>query len=231
VSAKAFGVLFELAHHCIEIDDGSDPLYTAVFRFLLSKLPELCEFIRSAAEFLDDRDGALALVVELSQQPVPETVFQLGLRVVDMLFERTTNSFLHKRLQNLFSKISQNPAQLRAFCAESRICRRIVDVFKTREDAPAAYWGVLYTIADVIAEKAEFDQDDEEWESFIETTVKEMKTLITEPFGGPRPSGDEPSVDSNEPFPVGRSQMQGGRPETVTTLRRDRGEEEDDLLD
>jgi hypothetical protein len=148
-----------------------------------------------------------------------------------MFFERPTNSFLHRQFQSLFNKIAQNQARLCTFCAESRICRRIVNVFKRRDDAAVAYWGVLYAIANVIAEKAAGEPDDEEWASFMDTTIKKMKTLITEPFGGPRSNEDEPPVEDDEPFPVGRSQVQAKLPDTVTTLRMGRDDEEDDLID
>jgi hypothetical protein len=158
-------------------------------------------------------------------------VFQLALRLIDMFFERPTNSFLHRRIQSLFSKIAQNQARLRTFCAESGICRRIVDMFRRRDDAAAAYWGVLYAIANVIAEKAPGEQDDEEWASFMDTTMKEMKTLIEEPFGGPRPNQDDLPLETDEPFPVGRSQIQAKLPDTVTTFNRGRDDEDDDLID
>jgi hypothetical protein len=224
VSAGAFELLGELTDQCNDCDDADgDPLCETVVRFLTGKIGEICQFVRSGKPFLASKASAVALICGLVKGTVPEPVISLAASLVGKMFANPTNSFLHRALQSLFDEIARDGEKLGRFCAESKIRTRIVEAFARRDAAYAAYWGALYSFAQAIGEK---EEDDQEWKVFLATTIADIRNVISQPFGGPKPGEGGEQPGQHVPFPVGKSHLQKGVPEAAMTVAPDNDEED-----
>jgi hypothetical protein len=212
VSAKAFSVVYELISQFESYEDpsqSSDPLFENVFRLVLSKLSDICQFVLGADRFLEKHACALDLVCSIAARsgPIPAPVVSLAIGLTGKLFEQSVNSAFHIRFSCLIGRIARSPAQFSLLCHDTTIRARIMAAFAKRKEVHASYWGALHHFAKTIAATAEPTDENADWNAFVQGTIEPMTTAISEGFGGHRPLPGEIPPDDDCIFPVGRSEQ------------------------
>lgn len=211
VSSRVFNLLFEVAAQCdSEEEDDDDPLYATVFKFITSKLQEICKFVLSDKPFLEDKASAIELINMVLVMPsrMPPCVLDMWGSMFDTMFERPANTFLHKAVQSVFLTILYYKEQALELVEKVRVRQRIAEAFKRRDEIGASYWGILYELATQIFEQLDGNQVRNEWKEFVTGTLTEMKTLLMNGYGGPVPDDADIDYDDEpEDFPLGKSQL------------------------
>ena len=208
VSSQVFNLLFEAAAQCDSEED--DPLYVTVFKFLVSKVPEICQFVLSDEPFLEVKTRAMELInmVVIPPSELPQCVLDLCEALFNQMFEKPANTFLHSAFLSLFDTITMDPERAVSLIEKAQMRKKILETYKKREEISASYWGVLYTLATKIATKFDNEAEtDDEWKAFISDTLEHTKQVIDASYGGPVPDENDVPDEEDSVFPMGRSQM------------------------
>ena len=207
VSSKVFNLLFEVAAQCDSEEE--DPLYVTVFKFLLAKVPEICDFVLRDTPFLEVKTSAMELInmVVIPPSELPQCVVDLCEKLFDMVFTNPANTFLHSAFLSLFDTITMDPARATELVEKAQMRKKIVEAYKKKGEVFASYWGMLYTLATKISSKFDNEeQTDEEWREFVADTLEHTKEVIDRDYGGPVPGESDVGDEEDLEFPIGKSQ-------------------------
>lgn len=208
VSSRVFNLLFEVSTQCsCEEEEDTDPLYDTVFRFLISKVSDICKFIMSNKPFLSDKASAVELINMIFTSPgnIPECIISLCEFLFNQLFEKPANTFLHRSFLSVFDVILMNGAKVSDVIKRCDMKNRLIDVYGRREDLHASYWGVLYALVCRIADKTG-DQTGE-WDEFLKVTMFPIKQKLDAQYGGPLPGEQDSDSEEDLVFPLGKSEL------------------------
>ncbi|KAH0793758.1 hypothetical protein GPJ56_002310 [Histomonas meleagridis] len=191
LSDQSMFLLFELCSKCDEEDQDDDSMFTRVFKFVISKTNDLCNFVTNDTLFTAGKAKAIELLggIISADFEVPKCIIECSGKLFLKMFEYPSFSILHCSATQLFEFISEG--NLEEMLKEYKIKEKIVDAFDNEEnDDVGIYYGHLYKITEMILnnEKEQNEETDEKWNKFVNGKYSQMKELIELRFGGPVPS-------------------------------------------
>ena len=215
VASKALNLLYELTGQCDteeEETNNTDPLYESVFKFIVNKIPDICNFITSKKPFLADKSSAVELLNILlnSKIEIKPCVTDLLENLFNQTFELPAHTILQRSFLTLFTSILQiNDKSISLnFIEKTNMKKRIMQAYEKRYTINASYWGVLYSLATKIIEKFPDDKSDPAWINFTSNTIHSIKDIIDRNYGGEVPDENTQDSDSEDmEFPLGKSQL------------------------
>lgn len=214
-ASKAINLWYELTTQCESEEEeanNEDPLYESVFKLIVKKIPELCDFIGSSKPFLADKVSAVELlnVLILSKIEIEQCVKDLIGKLFNQIFEFPSHTILQRSFLTLFNTfIVHDKNSCLELIDKINMRPRIIEVFDKRYQIDVSYWGILYNIsAEIIKNYPELNTKDPKWAHFAAQCICSMKEVIQNGYGGevPEENSEESENDDDMEFPLGNSQ-------------------------
>ena len=200
VSSQSFKLLLEVSNLCDDdLDDteDEDSDTNRIFKYIVSKIPLICDFINSPKPFCSAKTAANDLLVSVIStcEKVPDNVYKLLDSLYPKVFEQPTRSSLHCLYLKLLSSLLDRDED---YFVKHDLRPQIVSAFKNKNKVLASYWGHLHKITTKIIEsKTQFPKECPGWDDYLNTTYQQMTKLIAQNYGGtvPKPSFSSSSSD------------------------------------
>lgn len=157
--------------------------HSEILDYIRGKVDTICALIMKDESYTRAKNHLMMVIVHCfmdSQATVPDSIIGLAKFTFDLVFKHETSTILHNDFLALFQTMWQKLDLLNA-CG---IMERVPDAFRTREEnTTAGYWGLLYTLAELVHNKSSIETT-EKWNQFIEEVWTPMDTLIHSSYGG-----------------------------------------------
>ncbi|KAK8896079.1 hypothetical protein M9Y10_013969 [Tritrichomonas musculus] len=196
VSSQSFKLLLEIYGLCDEELDDEDDDETDAYRistFIMSKIPDMCDFIGSNKPYCAGKTVCNELLVSAiaTCEKIPSKVYSLLKSLFPKMFGQPTTSSLHCLFLKLFNAVADRDED---FLSKFDVRHQIVSQFQKKDLTLAAYWGHLYSITSRILEsKVHYPNECPGWNDFLINTYLKMKKIMIKQYGGPLPRDNDDS--------------------------------------
>ncbi|OHT07801.1 hypothetical protein TRFO_23831 [Tritrichomonas foetus] len=190
VSSQSFKLLLEITGLCdedLEDSDDEDSDAHRIFTYIVSKMPEICDFIGSPKPFCAAKSVANDLLVSVIStcEKIPEKVYKLLDSLFPRFFEQPTRSSLHCLYVKLLNAVVDRDDD---YFVKYDLRPQIVSAFEKKDKILAAYWGHLHKITQrIIDSKCHFKKDCPGWNDYLNGRFQTMKKVMSAGYGGPVP--------------------------------------------
>ena len=182
-------IIYEMCSHCDEDDDSEESLFVRVFQYVVERIDDFAEFVGSDTLYTAGKAKAIEMITGIvsATEEVTEKMAEMVGSLFQQMIKKPQFSILHCAFLKVFTLMCEAGADIEELDQAFGLRATIVEEFAHR-DNQKLFYGHLFTVADLIHDHEDLQETSEEWQAFISSSYKEMKDIIENPYGGPKPS-------------------------------------------